>query len=210
MRLWRRRLFAILGVQRAGAEKVCLLKWVLSQSRFYRQGRGCFVFVCFQSLSWMFRVSVEPKTGRVWQGPQDPSGPTSPQAGTPRAGCPGPCPGGFGDRQGGNLTASPGSMSKCSVICTEYKCYLVVRWNLPCSSLCPCGSCTFFYGTFHVPIRSCNPGRKILHIKMCVLDLEEGHRTETTEYTWCADAHAVIYRSVCEGQNVGHSSYCES
>jgi len=170
-------------------------------------GVALFLFV---SLSWMFRVSVEPKPGRVWQGPQDPSGPTPPQAGTPRAGCPGPRPGGFGDRQGGNLTASPGSMSQCSVICTEYKCYLVVRWNLPGSSLCPCGSCTFFYGTFHVPIRSCNPDRKILHTKMCVLDLEEGHRTETTECTWCAGAHAVIYRSACEGQNVDHSSYCES
>lgn len=56
VRIWRKRLFAIPGVKTAGAEKVCLLEWVLSQSKVHRQGRGCFVFVCLFSF---FKLDVQ-------------------------------------------------------------------------------------------------------------------------------------------------------
>lgn len=55
------------------------------------------------------------------------------QAGTPRAGCPGPCP----DCSKKEDSTSLDSLWQSSVTCTVNKHFLMFRWNLLCFSLCP-------------------------------------------------------------------------
>lgn len=59
------------------------------------------------------------------------------QAGTPRAGWPGPCPRGFWRSPSKKTKMSLGNLCWCSVTLTVQKCFLVFRWNRLCSSLCP-------------------------------------------------------------------------
>lgn len=57
----------------------------------------------------------------------EPSGADSPR----------PCPGGFWRSQAWDSITSLGHLSQCSIVCTPWKHFLMFRWNLPCSSLCP-------------------------------------------------------------------------
>jgi len=43
----------------------------------------------------------------------------------------------FGDLQGGDTTASLGSLCHCSITCTAQRCCLIVRGSLRCTSFCP-------------------------------------------------------------------------
>ena len=43
----------------------------------------------------------------------------------------------FEDHQGGESTTSVGNFCQCSINKTACKCFLMIRWNLLCSSLCP-------------------------------------------------------------------------
>jgi len=80
---------------------------------------------------------TESQTGWGWQEPREPSGLTSVPAGTPEQGAQAHVQVAYGDLQGGDSTTSQGSLSLFSVTWTALKCFLMLRGNLLCSSLCP-------------------------------------------------------------------------
>ena len=97
---------------------------------------------------WLFHLeglaAGQKETHRIteWRGLEGTSvgHPVQPpaQAGSPRAGCTGPCPGGSGiSPEKGDSTASLGSLVQCSVTLRVKKFFLLFSWNFLCFNLCP-------------------------------------------------------------------------
>jgi len=105
------------------------------------------------------------------------------QAGSARAGCPGPLSSQvLSISTGGNSTTSLGNLCQCFITLTVEKCCLVFRRNLLCFSLCPLPPVPSQDTTENSPAPSSFPPIRCLHTGIaplsCLFQAEQSHLSQ--------------------------------